>query len=90
MSNQTPGLTGDVPDYTAMDGPKMLAAMGDDAMKWAVAFCQTARKLGHHGIDEGWMVGWFANAIEHSSDVRRWRREAMMGTGLAPSGDPAP
>lgn len=57
-------------DYTAMTSGKMLSALGDDASKWAAAFCQHAKKLGHD-IDEGWMIGWFANAIEHSSDVRR-------------------
>jgi hypothetical protein len=70
-----PGLTEEVPDYTAMSDGEMVTALGDDAMKWSVAFCQVARKLGHHGIDEGWMVSWFAPAIEHSNDVRRWRRE---------------
>jgi hypothetical protein len=74
------GLTGDVPDYTAMSDGEMVVALGDDGMKWAVAFCQMARKLGHHGIDEGWMVGWFASAIEHSSDVRRWERERLTAT----------
>lgn len=57
-------------NYTEMDGPAMLAACRDDAAKWAAAFVQHAEKLGHHGIDEGWMIGWFANAIEHSHDVR--------------------
>jgi hypothetical protein len=59
-----------VPDYTAMEAPTMLAALRDDASKWAAAFCQTAKKLGYGDIDEGWMTGWFANAIEHSTDVR--------------------
>ena len=31
--------------------------------------------LGYSDMDEGWLIGWFANAIEHSSDVRRWRAE---------------
>lgn len=57
-------------DYTAMDGPTMLAACGDNGAKWANAFCQTAKKLGHGDIDEGWMIGWFANAIEQSRAVR--------------------
>ena len=48
---------------------------GDDAAKWAKQFCKTAATLGHTGIDEGWMTAWFASAIEHSNDVRRWRRE---------------
>lgn len=60
------------PDFTAMTAPQMLEACGDDAMQWSIAFCQTAKKLGIDlGDDaEGWMVGWFANAIEHSHHVR--------------------
>ena len=60
-------------DYTAMNGPAMLAACRDDGFKWAEAFCQHAKKLGIEGIDHDWMVGWFANAIEHSHDVRTGR-----------------
>jgi hypothetical protein len=63
-------------DYTKLESHKMVEALGDDAAKWAAAFKQHAEKLGHEGVDEGWLIGWFANAIEHSSDVRRWRREA--------------
>lgn len=61
------------PDYTKMDGPMLLQHLRDDAMQWAVAFNQHAVKLGYSNMDEGWLVGWFANAIEHSSDVRAWR-----------------
>lgn len=57
-------------DYTGMTGPQLLEALGDDASKWAAAFCQHAKTFNLHHIDEGWMVGWFANAIEHSHDVR--------------------
>lgn len=63
------------PDYTAMSGPQLLAELGDNAAAWAAAFCQHAKKLGHGDIDEGWMIGWFANAIENSTDVRRRRSE---------------
>ena len=38
----------------------------DDAAKWASEFCKTCEKLGIKNIDEGWMIGWFANAIETS------------------------
>jgi hypothetical protein len=65
------------PDYCAMSSGDLLNYMEDDARKWASAFCQIAAKLGHPGIDEGWMLGWFANAIGHSNNVRRWRREAI-------------
>ena len=72
-------IAGGAPDYLAMSAGAMLQAVGDDASKWATAFCQIAAKLGvtQKGapIDEAWMIGWFANAIEHSSAVRRWARE---------------
>ena len=58
------------PDYTAMDAVSLLAALGDDASKWATAFRQTAIRLGYSDMDEGWLIGWFANAIENSHDVR--------------------
>lgn len=69
-------------DYAKMDAPDMLQALGDDAAKWAAAFRQTALRLGYSDMDEGWLIGWFANAIEHSTDVRRWRRETT-STGLS-------
>src|SRR5258707_15656595 len=71
------------PDYKAMQAGDMLAAMGDDARKWADAFCQL-----NPGADWGLMLGWFASSIEHSNDVRRWRREARArarGSDIVPS-----
>lgn len=53
-------------DYTKMDGPELLHAMGDKAANWAEAFCQK-----FPGHDEDLMLTWFANAIEHSTDIRR-------------------
>jgi len=61
------------PDYTLLAGPTLLFALGDDATKWAAAFNQHAAKLGYPTMDEGWLTGWFANAIENSSDVRARR-----------------
>ena len=71
-----------MPDYTKMEGPEMLSALGDNAAKWADAFCQIATQ---HGlvIDQGWMIGWFANAIEHSYDVRTGRGPTTMPDGSA-------
>ncbi len=70
-------------DYTAMNGPELLAACGDRANKWAAAFCQHAKK--HHGldIDEDVMLGWFANAIEHSHDVRTGNGPTVLPDGSA-------
>lgn len=56
-----------------MDAATLLDALGDDASRWAAAFRQTAIRLGYSDMDEGWLIGWFANAIEHSSDVRERR-----------------
>jgi hypothetical protein len=39
---------------------------GDDATKWAEAFCRTYPGA----MDEGTMIGWFANAIEIACDKR--------------------
>lgn len=36
-----------------------------DASVWATEWCRVAgANFGEHAIDEGWMIGWFANAIE--------------------------
>lgn len=43
---------------------------GDDAQKWAKGFNETAVKLGYSEMDEGWLIGWFANAIERSHTLR--------------------
>lgn len=56
--------------YKEMDSPTLLQTCGDDASKWAAAFCEIAREKDGYEIDEGWMIGWFANAIERSSDIR--------------------
>jgi hypothetical protein len=66
-----------MPDYTKFtNGSDLLKALGDEGMKWAAAFCQTTKKRFDIDIELGYALGWFANAIEHSSDVRRWRAEA--------------
>ena len=50
-------------DYTNMSGPELHSACGVDAAKWAAAFRQYAVKLGYSDMDEGWLIGWFANPI---------------------------
>jgi hypothetical protein len=51
-----------------------------DARDWAEAFCRIAADLGHPGIDEGWMISWFANALmrgydEHAMQQARGKPE---------------
>lgn len=49
-----------------------------DAMVWAQEWCTIAREIeaaddGREVIDAGWMVGWFANAIETAKGFERRR-----------------
>lgn len=60
------------PDYTKLQDHKLLEALADHADRWAAAFCQIAKRHGLE-VDEGWMVTWFANAIENSWTVRMER-----------------
>lgn len=39
-----------------------------DARDWAKSFVEIAAKNGHPGIDEGWMISWFANALMRGYD----------------------
>lgn len=44
-----------------------------DARDWAGAFCKSATQLGYRSpegkpVDEGWMIGWFANALMRGFD----------------------
>lgn len=43
---------------------------GADAVKWAEQFRLRAIKLGYSDMDQGWLCGWFANAIERAIEVR--------------------
>jgi hypothetical protein len=65
---------------TDKSGADLIQAMGDNAAKWAAAFCAIAKTLGHD-IDEGWMIAWFANAIEASHDKRTGRAPARLPDG---------
>lgn len=55
--------------------PDLLKYCGSDASRWAEQFNAHAVRLGHAPMDQGWLVGWFANAIMRSLDEDRWRRE---------------
>ena len=45
-----------------------------DARDWAESFCKIAAGLGHPGIDEGWMISWFANALMRGYDEACMRK----------------
>ena len=51
-----------VPMSEIGDG-ELLELMGTDAQRWAYEFSSRAHRVPDM-LDEGWLVGWFANAIE--------------------------
>jgi hypothetical protein len=57
-------------DYTNLDGPAFLQAVGTDAKLWADAFMQIWGKRLNE-IDHGLMLSWFANAIMNQYDTIR-------------------
>lgn len=66
------------PERKETDG-EFLARIGTDGAKWAAEFRQIAISLGYSDMDEGWLTGWFANAIEAGGD-----RERRLATAVAP------
>ena len=52
-------------DYTKLSDGEFLQEAGTDARKWAAAFVQIFPDA---EVDEGTMIGWFANAIEAGRD----------------------
>lgn len=58
---------------------------GDNAMNWARAFCAIAASRGIDLKDDpaGWMVGWFANAIECAQDARNGTGPVVLPDGSA-------
>jgi hypothetical protein len=63
-----------LPDFASMKDHELLECLGDDGAMWAAAFCQIAKQHGQD-IDEGWMIGWFANCIEASWAKRTARAQ---------------
>lgn len=46
------------------NGATIVAHCGNDAAKWAAEFIRVIKLVGTNAIDESFMIGWFANAIE--------------------------
>lgn len=70
-------------DYTAMEGHEMYAAVGVDAQKWARAFNQHAVMLGYSSMDEGWLIGWFANPMMAMHDRALGTAPVILDDGSA-------
>jgi hypothetical protein len=79
-------------DYKKLNGSDLLHEMGQDASKWAAAFCQMHPDA---NVDEDLMLGWFANAIMHALDTERGtiingeHAEYLLSRGLSPRGHKA-
>jgi len=56
---------------SAETDPQLLQRLGCDAAKWAAEFRKTAINLGYSDMDEGWLISWFANAIETARQSER-------------------
>jgi hypothetical protein len=65
-----------------MNDAEALEYMGIDGKKWAEEFCKIARDKGHD-LDEGWMIGWFANAIMAGYDKGRGISPIILPDGSA-------
>ena len=48
-----------------------------DAADWAKSFRETAVKLGYSDMDEGWLIGWFANALMRGFDEATARQQKV-------------
>ena len=47
-----------------------LSRLGTSGVLWAQEFNKTAVNLGYSEMDEEWLAGWFANAIENCDVIR--------------------
>ena len=75
----TAGATGAVSDAD------FLRDAGIDGAKWAAGFKAVAERLGHHGMDEGWLIGWFCNAIMAGYDEAERRHRAATPAPVVPA-----
>jgi hypothetical protein len=63
---------------------EILQRLGADGKLWAEEFNKTAVKLGYSEMDEGWLTGWFSNAIENTCVTRRCRIPDWRSMDTAP------
>jgi hypothetical protein len=67
-------LTEPLPDFTTMTAGDMTTWLGTDAARWARAFADLELRGSLRPEDNdrvGWLIGWFANAIETGRDAGR-------------------
>ncbi len=77
-------MVSDDTDYTKLTPGEMLAACADNASKWSRAFCQFYKEAEGRDIDEGWVIGWFANAMMATEDLRLRAARALLAVTQQP------
>ena len=67
----------------------MLSRLGMDGKLWAEEFQKTALTLGYPEMDDGWLLGWFCNAIMAGYDHarRKYDPEILAHFRPQPSGE---
>jgi hypothetical protein len=60
----------------------MLQRLGVDGKLWAEEFHRTAIALGYPTMDDGWLLGWFCNAIMAGYDEARRRYDPELVSQL--------
>ena len=67
---------------------ELLARLGMDGRLWAEEFHKTAQRLGYQPMDEGWLIGWFANAImagyDHAPRIAAQVQAEAVAEGVEP------
>ena len=53
-----------MPTQEQFDDALPTPKMGNAPQRWAAEFNHCAAKLGYSSMDEDWLIGWFARAIE--------------------------
>src|SRR5262245_20145180 len=66
------------PTAPAQEGEQLPLNCDRDPARWAREFNEALTKLypWAHLCDEGWLIGWFANAMMCGEDTYRWRQLA--------------
>jgi hypothetical protein len=60
----------------------LLQRLGVDGKLWAEEFSATATGLGYPEMDDGWLLGWFCNAIMAGYDEARRRYDPELKAQL--------
>lgn len=60
-------------EYDVVDESRSGLHAIDDAVVWAAEFARQVRSQYGVGLDEGWLIGWFANAMETAKRLDRVR-----------------